>query len=94
MNNFSKGSLGNYPLVRMRRNRMKKFSRDIISENFINIKNLIYPLFVTDYEKEDSFISSMPGVKRHSLKSLVKEDLSSLYIVSPCIEKGPLHIQY
>tara|TARA_B100000131_G_C18112871_1_gene610226 strand:+ start:1469 stop:2488 length:1020 start_codon:yes stop_codon:yes gene_type:complete len=89
MKNFSTGSLGNYPLVRMRRNRMKKFSRDIISENFINIKNLIYPLFVTDHEKEDSFISSMPGVKRHSLKSLVKEALDAHKLGIPAIAIFP-----
>ena len=36
-----------FPLIRMRRNRMKDFSRKIVSENNLFVNDLIQPLFVT-----------------------------------------------
>lgn len=92
MTDSSKERIGNYPIVRMRRNRMKKFSRDIVSENFLNVKNLIYPLFVSDENEESSFIKSMPGVRRHSIKSLVKESVCAYNLGIPAIAIFP-HIK-
>ena len=37
-----------FPSTRMRRNRMKNFSRKLISENFLNVNDLIWPLFVKE----------------------------------------------
>jgi len=70
---FSEKLPKNFPLLRMRRNRMRTFSRKIVAENNLNVDNLIQPLFVTEGKNENTFIESMPGIKRHSIDSIVNE---------------------
>ena len=41
-------SRGEYPATRMRRNRMKGFSRHMVAENQVSVNDLIWPLFVID----------------------------------------------
>ena len=65
--------INGFPAIRMRRNRMRVFSRRMISETHLNANNLIQPLFVTQGKYENTYIESMPGVKRHSIKSVAKE---------------------
>ena len=62
-----------FPSTRMRRNRMKGFSRKLISENILSVNDLIWPLFVTEGSKVKKEISSMPGIYRNSIYELVKE---------------------
>ena len=84
---------GNYPQTRMRRNRMKNFSNKLISENNLNIHDLIYPIFITEGKNISDSISSMPGVFRFSIDRLLQllEDVVNLGIPAialfPCIEK-------
>jgi porphobilinogen synthase len=52
---------------------MKDFSRRLVSENVLNINDLIWPLFVTEGTKIKEEVSSMPGVYRNSIDELVKE---------------------
>jgi len=72
MTNFD-SQFPSFPSTRMRRNRMQKFIRRIVSENTLTINNLIQPLFVTEGKFENTDIVSMPGIKRHSVHSIVKE---------------------
>ena len=37
---------GKFPTTRLRRNRMKKFSRRLVAENNLSFNDLILPLFV------------------------------------------------
>jgi porphobilinogen synthase len=62
-----------FPSTRMRRNRMKNFSRKLISENVLNVNDLIWPLFVTEGSNIKEEITSMPGIYRNSIDELVKE---------------------
>ena len=62
-----------FPSTRMRRNRMKDFSRKLISENVLNVNDLIWPLFVTEGSNIKEEIPSMPGIYRNSINELVKE---------------------
>ena len=62
-----------FPSTRMRRNRMKVFSRRLISENKLTIDDLIWPLFVTEGNKVKDEVQSMPGVFRNSIDELIKE---------------------
>ena len=48
-----------FPLARMRRNRMQVFSRKIVAENYLNVENLIQPLFVTEGKYENTSIESI-----------------------------------
>ena len=66
-------SVSNFPRTRMRRNRMKAFSRRLVKENSLSINDLIYPIFVTYGSNVKEEIKSMPGIYRFSLDLLVNE---------------------
>jgi delta-aminolevulinic acid dehydratase/porphobilinogen synthase len=57
-------SLNSFPRIRMRRNRMKNFSRRLVSENTISTDDLIYPIFITFGNNKKEPIESMPGINR------------------------------
>ena len=78
-----------FPLVRMRRNRIKDFSRRLISENVLTTNDLIQPLFVTKGKFENSYINSMPGIKRHSLLSIISEAKEIYNLGIPAIALFP-----
>ena len=66
-------SINSYPRVRMRRNRMHKFSRRLVSENNLTVDDLIYPIFITYGSNKKEKINSMPGIYRFSLDRLETE---------------------
>ena len=55
----------------MRRNRRDGWSRDLVSENTLTVKDLIYPVFVTEGSNLVVDVPSMPGVQRYSLDRLL-----------------------
>ncbi len=61
-----------YPATRMRRTRRTAFLRDLVRENAVTTKHLIYPVFVLDGEARREPIPSMPGVERLSIDLLVE----------------------
>ena len=66
-------SRGQYPATRMRRNRMKAFSRRMLAEHRLAVDDLIWPLFVIEGEDKAEPVASMPGVSRHSIDRLVTQ---------------------
>jgi len=64
---------GRYPDTRMRRLRRHDFSRRLMRETVLTPDDLIYPVFVTEGEKNREAIPSMPGIERLSLDELLKE---------------------
>ena len=56
---------------RMRRNRSSEAIRALVRETRLGAGDLIQPLFVRDGESQA--VESMPGMRRHSLESLVEE---------------------
>ncbi len=62
-----------FPDTRLRRIRMKSFSRKMVSENSLCSNDLIWPVFLSDGEKSRNEISSMPGVYRYSIDILLRE---------------------
>ena len=78
-----------FPSTRMRRNRMKDFSRKLISENVLNVNDLIWPLFVTEGSNIKEEITSMPGVFRNSIDELVKESEEAVKLGIPAIAIFP-----
>ena len=71
-NKFS--SVNGFPRIRMRRNRMKSFSRRLVSETTLSIDDLIYPIFITFGKDKKEKIKSMPGIFRISL-DLLKDEI-------------------
>ncbi|MDI6604345.1 MAG: porphobilinogen synthase [Thermoanaerobacteraceae bacterium] len=60
-------------IKRPRRLRINKTIREMVSETTIEIKNLIYPLFVVPGNSIKEEIDSMPGVYHFSIDNLINE---------------------
>ena len=87
---FSQNS--SFPSTRLRRNRMKSFSRKLISENVLTVNDLILPLFVTEGVNKKEDIPSMPAVYRNSIDELLKEAEYAAKLEIPAIAIFP-HIE-
>ena len=68
-------------LQRPRRNRKTKAIRSLQQEVFLNLQQLIYPLFIIDGVGIQEEIKSMPGIYRLSLDLILKE-------IEECIQLG------
>ncbi len=62
--------LGSYPQTRLRRNRQKPWSRDLVAENHLSPRDLIWPIIVCEGNQRVETIDSMPGVERISVDLL------------------------
>ena len=82
-------SRGQYPATRMRRNRMKAFSRRMLAEHRLSVDNLIWPLFVIEGEEKAEPVASMPGVSRHSIDRLVTQAREAEALGIPAIAVFP-----
>ena len=63
---------GAFPRVRMRRNRRHEWSRRLVSENRLEVADLIWPVFVHD-GAEAVDVPSMPGVQRLPIAQLIDQ---------------------
>jgi porphobilinogen synthase len=61
---------GEFPATRMRRIRMKNFSRQLCKETVLSPSDLILPVFVIEGKKRQEPIGSMPGISRISVDLL------------------------
>ena len=82
-------SRGQYPATRMRRNRMKAFSRRMLAEHRLSVNDLIWPLFVIEGEDKAEPVASMPGVSRHSIDRLVTQAREAEALGIPAIAVFP-----
>ena len=60
-------------LIRPRRNRKSVVIRDLVEETSVNVKDLIFPLFLIEGKNKRQEVSSMPGIFRLSPDLLLKE---------------------
>ncbi len=81
---------GFYPNRRLRRIRAKAFSRDLVRENSLSVKDLIYPVFVLEGENRREAVESMPGVERKSLDLLLQECQEIVDLGIPAIALFPV----
>ena len=82
-------SRGQYPATRMRRNRMKAFSRRMLAEHRLSVDDLIWPLFVIEGEDKAEPVASMPDVSRHSIDRLVTQAREAEALGIPAIAVFP-----
>ena len=59
--------------IRPRRLRENSVLREMIAENSLTVNDLIFPVFVSNEIRDRQEISSMPGIYRWSLPSLLKQ---------------------
>lgn len=80
-------------IKRPRRLRINKTIREMFSETTIEIKNLIYPLFVVPGSNIKEEIDSMPGVYHFSIDNLINEvrDVDALGIPAVLLFGIPSH---
>ena len=69
------------PSTRMRRMRRDAFSRQLMQENTLTVKDLILPVFILEGNNVEQDVTSMPGVKRLSLDKL-------FYTCEECVKLG------
>lgn len=62
--------IGNFPLTRMRRNRLNHTTRRLVAENKLSVDDLIWPIFIVEGQNIETEVSSMPGAKRVSVDRL------------------------
>ena len=72
---------GKYPSLRLRRTRIKSWSRRLIQENTLSPNDFILPIFLIDGKNKRESITSMPGVYRYTIDRVAQ-------IVDRAIRKG------
>ncbi len=79
--------LPQFPTTRLRRMRASQGLRDLAQEAHLSVKDLIWPIFITDVAGADCEIPSMPEVMRHTLTGALKaaERAASLGIPAICL---------
>ena len=61
---------GNYPSLRLRRNRKTDWSRRLTQENTLSVNDLVLPIFLVDGKNKKQTIKTMPDVFRYSIDRL------------------------
>ena len=76
-----------FPTNRLRRMRRTEALRDLAQENRLSVKDLIWPIFITDVPGADVEIASMPGVVRRTMDGALKaaEEAATLGIPAICL---------
>ncbi|TAL47648.1 MAG: porphobilinogen synthase [Methylovulum sp.] len=76
--------------TRMRRMRYHDFSRRLMRENSLTVNDLIYPMFVTEGQRQQEPVLSMPGVERLSLDILLEQARECHVLGIPAIALFPV----
>ncbi|MEM6445001.1 MAG: porphobilinogen synthase [Cyanobacteria bacterium J06642_2] len=76
-------------IYRPRRLRRTPAIRDMVQENQLSVKDLIYPLFVMEGENQTVEVPSMPGSYRYTLDLLLKEVEEAANLGIPAIALFP-----
>jgi len=66
---------------RPRRNRQSEVIRNMVAETTLGLNDFIFPLFIVEGQNKKIEISSMPGINRYSIDTLLEE-------VNSCVELG------
>lgn len=69
--------MSSFPQLRLRRLRRNEALRALVQETRVEVRDLIYPLFVVEGNRTKYEISSMPGIYRYS-PDLLPEELESI----------------
>ena len=80
---------GQFPTVRMRRNRREDAVRRMVAENTLTANDLIWPVFVIDGKRKREPVASMPGVDRLSVDLLPKAAEKAAKLGIPAIALFP-----
>jgi porphobilinogen synthase len=74
-----------FPTIRMRRTRQNDTLRNLVRETYLNVEQLIYPLFIAENIDDPQQISSMPGMKQWPLAYVGQEAKRILNLGMPAV---------
>ncbi|HEU4378892.1 MAG TPA: porphobilinogen synthase [Hyphomicrobiaceae bacterium] len=80
---------GQFPAVRMRRNRRTGWSRRLVQENHLTVDDLIWPIFIIDGNNKREPIAAMPGVERLSVDLAAREAERAATLGIPAVATFP-----
>ncbi len=80
---------GQFPSIRLRRNRTDAATRRLVAENKLSVDDLIWPIFIRDGGGEATPVASMPGVVRVTLDGLAKHAEAAAALGIPAIALFP-----
>src|SRR5499433_3262703 len=80
---------GQFPRVRLRRNRADDWTRRLVAENRLTVDDLLWPVFVHDREGRED-VPSMPGVARLSISELVDAAGAAAELGIPAVALFPV----
>jgi porphobilinogen synthase len=83
-------AIGQYPRLRLRRNRAADWVRRLVAENRLGVADLIWPVFVQEGAGPRQAIASMPGVERLSIEALVDAAGEAAALGLPAIALFPV----
>ena len=86
---MSYNNLGKFPTTRLRRLRMKEFTRRLVAENNLSVDDLIWPVFVCEGNNIADKIESMPDVLRYSIDNVLRESEKAVNLKIPAIALFP-----
>jgi porphobilinogen synthase len=87
---MSQTTLGQFPLIRMRRGRRSPSLRRLAAETKLSVDDLIYPVFVLEGKDQVEAVPSMPGVSRKSIDNLLVELTEACDLGIPAIALFPV----
>ncbi|MEM9562586.1 MAG: porphobilinogen synthase [Actinomycetota bacterium] len=80
---------GQFPAVRLRRNRQHHWTRQLVGEQRLHPSDLIWPVFVHGGNEPTVPVPSMPGVSRYSLDAIVDAVGEAVELQIPAIAVFP-----
>jgi porphobilinogen synthase len=80
---------GRYPAMRLRRTRRTAWSRALVAETRLSSADLIWPLFMTEGERVEEPIATLPGVSRWSVDLIVERAAEGIALGIPCLALFP-----
>lgn len=86
---FDPEARGSFPDTRLRRTRRHAWSRALVRENQLSVKDLIWPMFVHDHASVEP-VPSMPGVERLSIERLVDRMHEAVDLGIPAVAVFPV----
>src|SRR5210317_1210514 len=87
---MSQPTLGQFPLIRMRRGRRSSALRRLAAENTLSVDDLIYPVFVLEGKNRVEDVPSMPGISRKSIDRLLLELTEAHELGIPAVALFPV----
>ncbi len=81
---------GQFPRLRLRRNRAADWSRRLVAETRLGIADLVWPVFVKDGGSAREAIPAMPGVERLTIPALLRQAEKAAKLGIPAIALFPV----